>query len=105
MRWTEGRLSRGFWSVTRYRDIRDVLLSRDSGVLINETRLAQPALFVTEYALAKLWGSWGLQPAAMLGHSIGELVAALRQERNDMLPTIRANSPGNPDFDPTMFRH
>jgi phthiocerol/phenolphthiocerol synthesis type-I polyketide synthase E len=57
-------------------DIREVLLSRASGALINETRLAQPALFVVEYALAQLWKSWGVQPVAMLGHSIGELVAA-----------------------------
>jgi acyl transferase domain-containing protein len=57
-------------------DIREVLLSRGSGTPINETRLAQPALFVVEYALALLWKSWGVQPAAMLGHSIGELVAA-----------------------------
>ena len=37
---------------------------------------AQPALFVTEYALACLWRQWGVVPKAMLGHSIGEYVAA-----------------------------
>jgi phthiocerol/phenolphthiocerol synthesis type-I polyketide synthase E len=57
-------------------DIRRVLLGGADGALINETRLAQPALFVTEYSLAQLWMSWGVQPSAMLGHSIGELVAA-----------------------------
>lgn len=36
-----------------------------------------PALFVTEYALAKLWQSWGIEPAAMIGHSLGEYVAAV----------------------------
>ncbi len=35
-----------------------------------------PALFITEYALAKLWMSWGITPTAMLGHSMGEYVAA-----------------------------
>ncbi|HWM81764.1 MAG TPA: amino acid adenylation domain-containing protein [Pseudolabrys sp.] len=43
---------------------------------ITQTALAQPAIFVVEYALARLWMSWGVRPAAMLGHSIGEFVAA-----------------------------
>jgi acyl transferase domain-containing protein/acyl carrier protein len=41
-----------------------------------QTALAQPALFMTEYALAKLCMKWGIRPAAMIGHSIGEYVAA-----------------------------
>ncbi len=40
------------------------------------TALTQPGLFVIEYALAKLWMSWGIVPQAMIGHSIGEYVAA-----------------------------
>lgn len=43
---------------------------------LGQTALTQPALFVVEYALAQLWMSWGVQPEAMLGHSIGEYVAA-----------------------------
>ena len=43
---------------------------------LNQTRLTQPALFVIEYALAQLWMSWGIKPQAMVGHSIGEYVAA-----------------------------
>jgi acyl transferase domain-containing protein len=43
---------------------------------LRQTWLTQPALFVTEYALARLWMSWGILPAAMIGHSIGEYVAA-----------------------------
>jgi acyl transferase domain-containing protein len=44
--------------------------------LIHETRFAQPALFAFEYALARLWRSWGIEPDAVTGHSIGEYVAA-----------------------------
>jgi amino acid adenylation domain-containing protein len=43
---------------------------------LQETALAQPLLFAVEVALARLWMAWGIEPAAMLGHSLGEYVAA-----------------------------
>lgn len=61
-------------------DLRDVLYpppDRESWATeqLIQTRITQPALFVIEYALAKLWMSWGIKPAAMIGHSVGEYVA------------------------------
>lgn len=44
--------------------------------LLDQTAFTQPALFAVEYALAKMWNSWGIKPAAVMGHSVGEYVAA-----------------------------
>lgn len=43
---------------------------------LRQTRFTQPAVFTVDYALAQLWISWGVTPAAMVGHSLGEYVAA-----------------------------
>lgn len=43
---------------------------------LDQTWLIQPALFALEYALAELWCGWGIMPTAVLGHSVGEYVAA-----------------------------
>ncbi|MBH8561399.1 type I polyketide synthase [Nostoc sp. CENA67] len=44
--------------------------------LLEETAYAQPALFALEYSLAQLWRTWGIKPDAVMGHSVGEYVAA-----------------------------
>ena len=56
----------------------DVLFAADPAVAarLNQTAFTQPALFAIEYALASLWQSWGITPAAVIGHSVGEYVAA-----------------------------
>ncbi len=50
------------------------LLHKDDRV--HETEFTQVATFAIEYALAQMWQSWGVQPAAVMGHSLGEFVAA-----------------------------
>ncbi|MGV9775614.1 SDR family NAD(P)-dependent oxidoreductase [Streptosporangium sp. NPDC003464] len=59
-------------------DLRDLMFGTapDAEETLRQTRYTQPALFTVEYALARLWRSWGVRPAAMIGHSIGEYVAA-----------------------------
>ncbi|MFR9676992.1 type I polyketide synthase, partial [Streptomyces sp. TR06-5] len=49
---------------------------RDAADTLRRTEFAQPALVTVEYALAELLSSWGLRPAALLGHSVGEITAA-----------------------------
>src|SRR5262249_10687783 len=58
------------------RDLRKILFAERNDAELQQTAIAQPALFAVEYSLARLWMSWGIQPAAMIGHSIGEYVAA-----------------------------
>lgn len=61
------------------KDIRSIIYAAaddtQAAIDINNTKYTQPALFVTSYALAKLWMSWGIQPSILCGHSIGEYVA------------------------------
>ena len=62
-------------------DLREALYPTESHAVeasqrLRRTAVAQPAIFVTEYAMAQLWLSWGVSPRAMIGHSVGEYVAA-----------------------------
>jgi amino acid adenylation domain-containing protein len=62
-------------------DLREVLYPKASdrehaAAMLRATQLAQPAIFTVSYATARLWQSWGFEAAAMIGHSVGEFVAA-----------------------------
>lgn len=60
-------------------DLRGLLLASgtaDDAALLAQTRYAQPAIFATAYAASRLWMSWGGEPSLLIGHSLGEYVAA-----------------------------
>jgi phthiocerol/phenolphthiocerol synthesis type-I polyketide synthase E len=62
-------------------DIKDILYPAERNLSIgsekiDQTEITQPVIFVIEYALAKLLMKWGITPSGMIGHSIGEYVAA-----------------------------
>ncbi|WP_414754484.1 beta-ketoacyl synthase N-terminal-like domain-containing protein [Anabaena sp. CCY 9910] len=66
-------------------DLRHIIYPSDDKIdaaskQLQQTGIAQPAIFVIEYALAQLWQSWGVKPQAAIGHSIGEYVAATLAE-------------------------
>jgi acyl transferase domain-containing protein len=56
-------------------DVREAMFTMEASRL-DETEVAQPALFVISYALAQFWQSCGVKPKALAGHSVGEFVAA-----------------------------
>ncbi len=63
-------------------DLREIMYATGDAVeaaaqRLNDTDVTQPALFATSYAQAKLFQSWGIQPGALIGHSVGEYVAAV----------------------------
>jgi acyl transferase domain-containing protein len=81
-------------------DLRDVMYPHRTKEGWAEARLgdmqtAQSAMFVIEYALAKLWMTWGIRPDAMIGHSLGEYTAACLagvMSENDALRLVAARS-------------
>ncbi len=54
----------------------DELARTEASSRMQSTEVSQPAIFAMQMALAALWQSWGIQPAAVIGHSVGEIAAA-----------------------------
>jgi amino acid adenylation domain-containing protein len=86
-------------------DLRELMFTSEGKVdsQIYRPLFWQPALFVIDYALAQLWMSWGIRPTAMIGHSLGEYVAAtvagvLRLE--DALKLVAERASGTEKLEP-----
>ena len=77
--------SLGNWSLM------DELLRDEKNSRIQETEIAQPALFALQVALASLWRSWGVEPAAVVGHSVGEVAAAHIAGALSLREAVRVN--------------
>jgi len=60
-------------------DPRELFFAEDPQALV-PTSVTQPAIFMLEYALARMWMSWGIVPSALIGHSVGEWVCAALAE-------------------------
>jgi acyl transferase domain-containing protein/aryl carrier-like protein len=59
------------------RSLKEIMFGLNgAGELVDDTTYTQPALFAIEYALAMAWKSWGVEPTAVMGHSVGEYAAA-----------------------------
>lgn len=75
-------------------DLRDVIHApaADAEAMterLRNTALAQPAIFAVEYALVQQWAHWGIEPDAMVGHSIGEFAAATVSGVMDLADALR----------------
>ena len=75
-------------------ELRDVLFPQKDGeaeaeAWLRQTEVTQPALFAIEYGLARMWQGWGVEPWAMIGHSVGEYVAAVLSGVMSMAEGVR----------------
>jgi len=69
--------------------LRDELLAPSETSRLDETEIAQPVLFAIQCGLIALWESWGIRPAAVTGHSLGEVAAALAAAIFDLPEAVR----------------
>jgi acyl transferase domain-containing protein/SAM-dependent methyltransferase len=71
-----GEVLQGLWPQSLQEVLYPATPSAPGGNLIDQTQYTQPALFALEYALSELLRSWGIEPGVVMGHSVGEYVAA-----------------------------
>ena len=69
----------------------DAAAAEEAADRLRRMGVGQPAVFIVEYALAQLWMSWGLTPAAVVGHSLGasglvSVVLNCRMHRESLVP-------------------
>lgn len=73
-------------------DIRELLYRESDPAAadtLRQTSVAQAAIFTVDYALAMLWQAWGVQPSAMIGHSVGEFVCAVLADVMSLADALR----------------
>lgn len=71
--------------------ILDEMMREEGTSRIGETQIAQPANFVLQAGLAALWRSWGVEPAAVVGHSVGEVSSAYVSGQLSLEDAIRVS--------------
>lgn len=65
-----------YWRPLAGWSLLEELLADEASSRMEQTEVAQPALFAIQIALAELWQSWGIEPQTVIGHSVGEIAAA-----------------------------
>lgn len=77
------------WRVHAGWSLLDEMLSSEDTSHMDEARVAQPAIFALQVGLTALWRAWGIEPDAIVGHSVGEIAAAYAAHALSLEDAIR----------------